>query len=310
MQVFINKCAVTLALILTLSLTLSSAPSLAASIGDVWSATQEGSYNSLPEHVTTRASFFDGWTNLLENAAKRTLSDESDILPHFQKLVHPIGACFKGTWNITESSPYTGYFSKGSSAIIIVRASEAMGNPRQGDWRAFGFAGKVFPTNDPKDPKSYHTANFFTVDDLGGTNAQSFLELGKKNEPAVSFHLGSVLLIPLITTITRAFSSADSNPGIRPLYQIAELGMENPGLARTPHWMMIKADTTRLNSIPADFRDELRLRNYPGERLEFGVYTSEKGDTEWARLGTIELTEEALSDGCDHRLHFNHPRTR
>ena len=31
----------------------------------------------------------------LKNAAERTLSDQSDILPDFDKLVHPNGVCLK-----------------------------------------------------------------------------------------------------------------------------------------------------------------------------------------------------------------------
>lgn len=283
----------------------------AGNFSEVWTTTQEGRYSSLPEHKTTNASFFAGSVNLLANSANRTLKDKSDILPYFQKLVHPIGICFSGTWDITEDNNYTGYFAKNASGLIIVRASEAMGNGKRGDWRAFGLAGKIFPTTNAKDAGSYETANFFTVDDLGGTGADSFLELEKTNEPKTSFHLGSVFLLPMIHTIVNTFTAADANPGFRQLYQIAELGVKDPSTARAPHWMMLQSETPSLGkAAPADFRDELRLKNYSNHGLKFAILTSDKGDKAWKRLGAITLTEEALSSGCDHRLHFQHPKLR
>lgn len=283
----------------------------AATFEEVWNATQQGPYRALPNHPVTNASFFKGGVNLLKNSVDRTLNNKSDLIPYFQKLVHPIGVCFSGTWTITENNPYTGYFSKGSKALIIARASEAIGQPLRGDYRSFGFAGKLFPTFDKNDRASYETANFFTVDDLGGTMAESFLELAKTNEPATSLHLSSVFALPMIATISKVFSAADRNPGFRPLYPIAELGMKNPKEAVTPHWMMIQsAGNSTFGEIPQDFRNELRLSRFPQHTLTFKILVSEKGDESWSQLGMIELNEEALSEGCDHRLHFAHPKIR
>ncbi|MFM8316712.1 MAG: hypothetical protein ACKOA8_20720 [Deltaproteobacteria bacterium] len=283
----------------------------AATFKEVWSATLEGPYASLPEHPVTNASFFEAGVNVLKKSAERTLNNSSDVLPYFQKWVHPIGICFSGTWTITEKNPYTGYFAKGSQGLIIVRASEALGQPLKGDYRSFGFAGKLFPTLDPNAKTSYSTANFFTVDDLGGTLADSYLELPKLNEPATSFHLSSLFSFPMITTILNAFSAADKNPGIRPVHAIAELGMENPRSALAPHWMMIQpVSQTTFSETPEDFRNELRLHRFANQSLKFRILVAEQGASEWSTIGKIELNQEALAQGCDHRLHFAHPKSR
>lgn len=278
------------------------------SFSDVWSAVASGSYAAMPEYHSTFSSLFSGGVNILAQSADRTLSDQSDVLPNFQKLVHPIGICFAGTWTIDADSNYTGYFAKGSQGLIIVRASEALGNPAAGGYRSFGFAGKIFPGTDRNASVQQNTANFFTVDDLGGASADSFLDDAKSNQPATSFHLSQLAIFPMLTQIARTFAAADSDPGIRQVYEISELGLSEPAATVTPKWMSIRAETTARNGA-ADFRDELRLANYP-EGLDFGVFVAEDDGNGWTRLGKIHLAQEALSDGCDHRLHFHHPRSK
>ena len=43
-------------------------------------------------------------------------------MPYFQKLGHPNGVALTGTWNITEKSPYSGYFSNmyASRDLVVV----------------------------------------------------------------------------------------------------------------------------------------------------------------------------------------------
>lgn len=290
----------------------AASPALAAEPGtvysDVWSALKSDLYQALPQHRTTLSSFFDRGVNVLGQNAQRTLNSDADLLPRFQKLVHPIGICFSGTWTITEDSPYTGYFQKNSQGRIIVRASEAMGNPRVGDFRSFGLAGKIYPTANPSDPRAYKTANFFTIDDLGGTADRSFLASPKRNQPKTSAHLSSLFLLSTITTIASTFSNADANPGIRQVYPISQLGVAVGQPVVTPHWMILQPENTERVGA-ADFRNELRLGNYP-QGLRFGILVAEQGGDGWQRLGAINLTDEALSDSCDHRLHFAHPKSR
>ena len=272
---------------------------LADSFSETWEVTKSGPYNVWPQHEVSLSSLYDGSVSLIERAANRTLSSDRDTLPRFNKLVHPIGVCFSGSWNITAENPYSGYFSKGSRAPIIVRASEAMGKGRYGSWRSFGLAGKIF-SDDGK------TGNFFTIDDLGGTDARHFLDTAKTNEPAISSHVSSVFSIRTLLTIAKAFSRADSNPAFRPLYQISELGGASP--VNTPHWLMLRS-LNHERSDAVDFRDELNLRNYR-DGLKFEILVSEAPERNWESIGFIQLTEEAASEGCDHRLHFGHPKSR
>ena len=303
--------AVTMAVIFaffatTATLSTTTARAATSTFDDVWTAVSTGAYATLPTVRSTFSSFFSGGEDLLATSADRTLWDDRDVLPRFQKLVHPTGICFAGTWSMTAASPYTGYFAKGSKGLIIVRASEALGASRRGDFRAFGFAGKIFPGTDPGFAAT--TANFFTVDDLGGALAPSFLDDPKTNEPKTSFHLSQLVIFPMITEIARTFAATDANPGIRQVYQIAELGLNDSSTARSPHWMQLRAETTtRVNAV--DYRDELRLAHYPSG-LDFGVFVADDDGEGWTRLGQIHLDREALSDGCDHRLHFQHPPSK
>src|SRR5205807_8505365 len=63
-------------------------------------------------------------------------------------------SCFAGNWEITQDSPYSGFFRKGSQALMIGRLSAASPVTSRGEKRAFGFAGKIFPTTDAEDRKS------------------------------------------------------------------------------------------------------------------------------------------------------------
>lgn len=281
-------------------LALSATTARAATFAETWAAVQAGPYASKPQHHTRLSDFVVRGVNVLAQAANRTLTSTADTLPSFQKLVHPVGICFAGTWKITETSPYTGYFARGSEAAIIVRASEALGNPEVGDYRSFGFAGKIFAKDGTGE-----TANFFTIDDLGGTADDSFFDSPKTNRPATSFHVSDLLIFPTLAEIAKTFVLVDSNPTVRQVYEVAELGLADPSTARFPGWFMVRADTaTRVGAV--DFRDELHLFYYPSG-LRFGIYVKDSAGAAWVRLGTINLTQEALSSGCDHRLHFHHP---
>lgn len=281
-----------------------------SNFSQVWAMVQQGAYSeeNLPEYETASSKFFEGSVNLLERAVNRTLSDQSDTLPWFQKLLHPIGVCFAGSWSITESTPYTGYFTKGSQGLIIMRASEAMGHPTSADWRAFGLAGKIYPTSDEQDPRLLKTANFFAIDDLGGTDSESFLDLPKTNKPDSSFHASALLMLRTLTQVLSVFTAADQDPGVRQLYPIAELGLPAGQRSVSPTGFMLKSENSERTGIE-DFRKELRIKHY-AQGLQFGIYTSDDANPTPRRIGQILLTKDSLSASCDHRLHFAHPRTR
>ncbi len=312
----------------TLAATLgAAAPALAdtptseyagSRFSDVWEQVKSDPYSQLPQDRVSIARFFRGAKDLLLEASSRTLSDQSDVLPRFDKLVHPNGVCLSGTWTITAPNRYTGMFRTGTKAQIIARASTALTNTKAGQNRSFGFAGKIFPTDDPNSTELLKTANFFTIEDLGGKRHDHYLDAVNTNDiikisPSVTaFFQGLEGL-----TVARDFPKADgsnlSTSLIRELYPLSELGLAPGEEAVTPVWLKIEgaADVTRVDE--ADFRDELALSNYPdGLRFDITVATegSRFGDKQWEKIGQIVVNDTVASESCDHRLHFAHPVAR
>jgi hypothetical protein len=285
---------------------------------DVWSAVKSDPYAQLPHQKVSVTSFFGWLENKLLNASRRTLSDHSDVLPRFQKLLHPNGICLSGTWHITEETPYTGYFATGSEGLIIARASTALTEIKRGELRAFGLAGKIFPTTDAAHTNALKTANFFTIEDLGGRLTPHFTDAENTNDIInITIHPSVVFKGPLALAVANAFQTADNASSdetlIRQLYPIAELGEAQPEAAVAPTWMKIvgSAQTPRIDE--ADFRDELAIDNYP-DGIDFDIYVADvgtrRGEKDWQYIGEIHFTDSVASDSCDHRLHFSHPPFR
>ena len=276
-----------------------------STFGEVWRTVGSDAYSQLPQYQVTLGSFFGFFKDYLKAAARRTVTDHSDVLPRFTKLVHPNGICLAGSWNITETSPYTGYFSKGSRGLIIARASVAMTDTVKGKYRAFGLAGKIYPTQDPEHSDRLSTANFFVVDDLGGTLTPHYTESEMTNHPAATGRLAS---LAIGAAAVRAFGAIDSNPMVRQMYEVSDLGMQDPSQSHTPDYFMVRAAPGQ-NVDRNDFRNELRLSNHGG-RLVFDIFVAGSAQEPWSAIGNIEFTEDAVSDSCDHRLHFHHPKWR
>jgi hypothetical protein len=275
---------------------------------DVWGEVKSTPYSTLPQTPVSIGRFFGLGVNYLKAAAIRTINNENDLLPHFDKLVHPNGVCLSGTWNITEQSPYTGYFAQGSSGLIIARASVALSDTTRGNFRGFGLAGKIFPTTDPNHTSPLPTANFFLIDDLGGTMTDHYTDAQLTNEPATTIHPSEALYLAGIAAVASdAFKAADINPGIRQVYPIAELGLGDPTTLHSPKFMKIQG-APGPRSDEADFRNELNVQNYGGH-LELEIYVSED-KTNWQKVGFIDFTDSVASDSCDHRIHFSHPKYR
>jgi len=281
------------------------------SFQDVWSQTASDPLDVLPQDKVSFGKLFTWKRNIILEDAKRTLKEHADILEPFEKLAHPNGICLKGIWEIHKENRYSGYFKNRSKALIIVRASSAMSNTRRGEIRAFGFAGKIFPAMNPLQINKENTANFFLVDDLGGTNAEHYTDVTLTNEPL--FSTTSAIFKNLLygLTIASAFAESDENPGIRQLYEISELGEKKSANIITPKWMKVEAKAGQTVDA-SDFRDELRISGK--EKLVFIVSVANKEDSqgkkEWQSIGTVTLDASVVSTSCDHRLHFHHPKWR
>jgi hypothetical protein len=292
--------------------TLNADTYLGSRFSSVWSRVSSDPYLEYPKTKVTVRSFWAWGVNKLFQSAVRTLNDRSDLLPYFDKLVHPTGICLKGTWNITEQNPYTGYFQKGSTGLIIGRASIALSYAPRGKFRGFGLAGKIYPTDDPDHEYNLETGNFFVIDDLAGTKADYYTEVSLTNQPDITIRFNDIFISGVAINAAVDFARADTSPTIRQLYEISELGMDDPSLAITPAWMKIKARDGQEKILALDFRDELNLNNYPDGKLYFDIYVTSTNSTvqikEWLKIGYIEFDDSTVSESCDHCLHFHHPK--
>jgi len=281
------------------------------SVDEVWSILSSDTYEK-PHYQVTLGSMFNFGVSYIKMAADRTLSDQDDLLPRFTKLVHPNGVCLKGDWVMDGSSPYTGYFAAGSHGLVIARASTALSDTERSTYRAFGMSVKVYPTLSPSE--TVKTANFFAIDDLGGLKTEHFLDTTLTNEPAVSVRPSSVLVAPVGAAVAAAFAKADINPGIRQLYPVSELSLAPGAVARTPKWLKLSATPGQGRLDVADFRDEFDLGAVPGGQISFDVAVASERDSRglknWVTIGHVLFTDSVVSDSCDHRLHFHHPKFR
>ncbi len=277
------------------------------SFQDVWREVTSDPLNTLPQNTVTFGKLFTFSKNIIFSDAKRTLADHRDIIEPFDKLAHPNGVCLKGVWKIDKANPYSGYFKQHSKALIIARASTALSKTKRGDIRAFGFAGKLFPTTKVDKSNSEHTANFFAIDNLGGTDALLYTDVAMTNEPSVTTTSAVVKNILYALKVAKAFSDADRHSGIRQLYEISELGEKDKKNIITPKWIKISSKSGQ--SVDAkDFRDEFVLDKSKKIVFDIAVASKEREDKkEWQNIGSITFDASVVSNTCDHRLHFHHP---
>jgi hypothetical protein len=282
---------------------------------DVWDTLCETTYDVLPEQRVGLAQL-PRLLGGLYGAARRTLHDPRALRPHFDKLVHPLGVCLRGAFRITRPTPYDGYFAEGSEALVIARASDAVGEDRPGRLRFLGMAGKLFPTTDPHHTEPLPTADFFALENLAGSHTRYFAHASFTNDILLAVpHLGALAKGPLAAVAGVAFAAAErtfdtSRAAIRQLYPIAELGGQ-PG-ARAPRFLRLTPEMANPYIDNADLRLELveaiaaRPIRYHIELADGSRFTPKA----FRRVGELELSDAVISDAGDHRLHFRHPPYR
>ncbi|MFT3926564.1 MAG: hypothetical protein QM778_28725 [Myxococcales bacterium] len=271
---------------------------------EVWSQVRSDPYTALPDDPVTLRRFFRGMHNLLLANGKRTISTPHDLLPRFDKLIRPNGLCLSGSWQIEADTPYTGLLASSAKAFVIARASVAMKETRQGHYRSFGMAGKLFPSSqaDQRVP----TANFFVIDDNGGTQTEHYMDAAMTTHPALSLNRSSLAALPVLLAIAVSQRLSDSHTGSRQLYPLARAGLKDPKDARSPRFMKIQGEPGARTRC-ADFRDDLRVSAQQAP-LAFAVSVRDDEKQPWWRIGSMRFSECVASDSCDHRLHFSHPR--
>ena len=247
----------------------------------------------------------------------------------FRRIIHPNGICLTGRWEISEQTPYSGYFQKGSQALAVGRYSTCCTETRRGRERSLSLVGKLFPTADPNHSELLSTANFITQQDIGGDRTDYINDAELCNAPnTTSWRRGFGL--PVLLTEAILFAKTDKQPTQRQLYQVAELGKPAGEPTRAPAFMRLLVDPRqpRIAGEALDFRDEIMAqifdRGDPIRRrtLTFHIEVTDQGSTRgpnfyqrrsfanWQRIGRLIFDNAVASSNGDFVIHFTHPTWR
>ena len=259
-------------------------------------------------------------------AAHRVVRSDADLRwgpdgKGYRRLVHPSGICMTGVWEITEETPYSGYFARGSRGLMIARYSVSATEPRRGHTRSLAMAGRIWPTTDPADPRKLPSASFITQEDIGGAWSRTINEAVLRNAPNVTAsRRGAGVPAFLVTGLVLALT--DKQTTQRQVYEIAELGKPAGAPTKTPEFMqfLVAEDQPVIPGDDLDFRDEIMAQIYdtPRRSLKFHIETSDTGEshgpnalkrrtiTNWRRIGSMTFDAAVVSYNGDHVFHPNH----
>lgn len=247
----------------------------------------------------------------------------------FRRLLHPNGVCLTGQWEITEETGYSGYFRKGSRALLVARYSTCCTETRRGHTRSLAMVGKLFPTLDLDHTQLLRTASFITQQDIAGEHTDFINDAELRNAPDVhAWRRGFGLPVLLITGVL--FQRVDKEPAQRQLYQVAELGKSASEPTRCPESMrlLVATDQPRCEGAELDFRDEIMAQIFdrgdprPKRTLTFNIEVTDEGSTQgpgvfqrrtfrhWRRIGRLSFDNAVVSYNGDFVVHFNHPTWR
>jgi len=273
-------------------------------------------YESLPYYKVTKALFGKASKHAksyLTSDAERTLSSTTDLLgpERGQKLLQANGICFAGEWLIDQTSEFSGLYQFGSRVRVIARASASFSGTRQHERRALGLAVKLLPDDLENSP----SLNIFTLHTVGGVKTKYLFDLTLDNEPPLGriprFRDISTAL-KLRSTLLKADKEAGSKKPSVTFRTVAPLASYNEMNPEAPRWIRFSpASSTRVDR--KDFRDELRVENYPNKELVYYIEvgneaTFKKSNATWQRIGKLVFTDSITSKACDTQLHFAHPK--
>jgi hypothetical protein len=302
----------------------------------IWGAEGEP---PLPVYEVTFRSVFGGvlfgMTRQFLADCERTLDSPVDLRwgpdrKGFPRLVHPNGVCLTGEWRISEDTPYSGYFRKASSALVVARYSTCCTESRRGRTRSLAMVGKLFPTTDPNHLTPLRTASFVTQEDIGGADSMYINDAELRNAPDTTVLRRGASGFALLVRVGLTFNKVDREPSIRQLYQVAELGKPPGEPTRAPQFMRLQVarDQPRIQGTDLDFRDEIMAQifdrgdPFPKRTLTFEIEVTDDGQTtgtaarqrrtfqNWRRIGSLVFDNAVVSYNGDRVLHFNHPTWR
>jgi len=310
-----------------------------ADVRDAVFANPYSSKAALPIYKVTLLSVLRGLLSvrkpyLFFRAAERSVDSHADLRwgsdgKGFRRLLHPNGVCLTGMWHITEETGYTGYFRRGSKALVIGRYSTCCTETRRGYKRSLALVGKLYPTTDPNHSDPLRTADFITQQDIGGESTYYVNDAQLFNAPSVhAWRRGTGTPILLVTGAV--FQRADNEPSHRQLYEIAELGKADVEPTRCPQFMRLSVATEqpRIEGATLDFRDEIMAQIYqndtttPRQTLVFRIDVTDEGQTRgtafwqnrtfsnWCTIGKLTFDNAVVSYNGDFVIHFHHPSWR
>jgi hypothetical protein len=302
----------------------------------VWGAAGEP---PLPMHGVTLMNMLRGFVpfahpSAFRQATERAVDSHADLRwgpdrKGYRRLLHPNAVCLTGRWRITEDTGCSGYWRKGSEALIVGRYSTCCTETRRGHTRAPSLVGKLYPTTDPNHAEPLRTASFFTMHDIAGDWYDYINDvelLSAPNTTALRRGLG----FPIIALTGLIFQIVDRKPSIRQLYEIAELGKPPNEPTRTPLYMrlLVAPEQPRIAGDALDFRDEVMAQIYdrgdptPKRTLTFHIEITDDGETHgpafrerrsfanWRRVGAITFDKAVISYNGDFVLQIHHPTWR
>jgi hypothetical protein len=271
---------------------------------------------------------------VFRQATERTVDSKADLRwgpdrKGFRRLIHTNGLCLTGIWQITEDTDYSGYFRKGSQALIVGRYSTCCTETRRGHTRSLSLVARLFPTTDPNHAEPLRAASFITQQDIGGDYADYINDAELRNAPNTTlWRRGAGMPILAITGAVLGY--VDKKPSIRQLYEIAELGKSANEPTRAPTFMrlLVAPEQPRIQGEALDFRDEVMAQIYdkgdlrPKRALKFHVEVTDDGTTRgppfyerrtfrnWRHIGNITFDNAVISYNGDFVIHFHHPTWR
>jgi len=294
---------------------------------------------ALPNEVVTIRTVFGNllsrhWNRRFERAAERSLDSAADLRwgsdrKGFRRFLHPNGICLTGRWQITEDTPYSGYFARGSTALVVARYSSGASGNQRGQIRSLALVGKLFPTTDPDHAERLRTANFITQEDIGGARTDSINAALLRNAPDVTvFRRGAAGT--LLIRVASVFRRVDQEPTIRQVYPIAELGKPAGEPTRAPAFMqlLVAPEHPVIPGDHLDYRDEIMAHIFdrgdpvPKRTLTFTINVTDEGETHgtpfrvrrtfgnWRQIGQLVFDSAVASYNGDAVIHFTHPTWR
>ncbi len=317
-----HQCHAWLVVLSVMQFLLPAADSSAGDLGyaAVKAAVFSDPYAARPQYTVTARLFGPGGddpANALRAAAARTLTSDADLVDfaHGQKLFQPNGICYAANWQIDADSPFSGVFAATTRLAAIVRISVMLGEVRRGARRTLGMGIKLFVDASGGE----RSVDVLVMDAIAGSSRAHVAAARLDNAPDYGGlpplgSWGTALRIRRdLETVDGKLSSAGPNLRYRSLDHLAAAGLSGAATPRAPHWIRLSTAPGTAAVEAEDFRDELALRHYPGNRLVYRIEAAAyaeggKSAAEWQQLGQLELVEDVVSYSCDARVHFSHPR--